>query len=122
MYHYSASGKLQLVLISITILNQNQMADLQREKDERTEKTPSSETTQSTPQGNLRKDDDSKADEKNRGTADSGMGKQDSNIGKSSGNAGSSSSNAGSSQRTGTSQTPGRDAEKNKGDQSGMKR
>jgi hypothetical protein len=89
------------------------MADLQREKDERVEKTPSSEATQ----GNLRKDDDSKVEEKNRGTANSGMGKQDSNIGKgSTGNVGSSSGNLGSSQRSdrGTSQTPGRDAGANK--------
>jgi hypothetical protein len=100
------------------------MADLQRERDERVEKTPSSEATQSTPQGNLNKDDDLKKDDKNRGTADKGMGKQDSNLGRgSSGSVGSSSSNAGNSQRTGTSQTPGRDRDANKSiNQPGMKR
>ena len=93
------------------------MADLQREKDERIEKNPTSEANQ----GNLKKDDDSKKDEKNRDTGS--MGRQDSNIGKGSTSTGSS-GNLGSSQseNKGTSQTPGRDADKDKGGQSGMKR
>jgi hypothetical protein len=103
------------------------MTDLQREKDERVEKTPTSEKSQESPQGNLRRDEDSKVEEKNRGTANSDRDKKDSNIGRgstsnvgSSGNLGSQTPNRGS---TGTSQTPGRDSGANKGiDQPGMKR
>jgi hypothetical protein len=106
-------------------LNQNQMTDLQREKserDERAKKTPVSEETQRQPQANLRRDDDSKTEEKNRGTANSDMGKKDSNVGRSStsGNLGSQTPNRSS---TGTSQTPGKDSGANKGiNQPGMKR
>jgi len=93
------------------------MADIQKERDERTEKTPTSQANQ----GDLRKDDASKKDE-NRG-AGTPTGKQDSNLGRSSsGNMG---SQSGSAANRGTSQTPGRDvgADKDKGgNQSGMKR
>jgi hypothetical protein len=103
------------------------MKDLQREKDERVEKTPTSEKTQESPQGNLRRDNDSKVEEKNRGTANSDTGKKDSNLGRgsssnvgSSGSLGSQTPNRGSS---GTSQAPGRDSGANKGiNQPGMKR
>jgi hypothetical protein len=101
------------------------MADLQKDdrRDERAEKTPSSESTQRTPQDtNLRKDDASKKED-DRGAANTGMGRQDSNAGRSSGNVSSGSGNAGSQTpnrgSSGTGQNSGRDADKDKG---GMKR
>ena len=99
------------------------MADLQKERDERAEKTPSSESTQRTPQDtNLRKDDVSKKDEKDRGTANTGTGKQDSNVGRSSGTGSSTIGSSHGSDR-GTSQAPGKDSGANKGsNQPGMKR
>jgi hypothetical protein len=94
------------------------MADLQREKDERVEKTPTEEKSQESPQGNLRRDDDSKVEEKNRGTANSDMGKKDSDLGRGSSSNVGSGSNLGSQTpgrtTTGTSQTPGRDVNKDK--------
>jgi hypothetical protein len=97
------------------------MKDLQREKDERVEKT------QESPQGNLRRDDDSKVEEKNRGTANSDTGKKDSNLGRGStsnvGSGGSLGSQAPNRSSTGTSQAPGRDSGADKGiNQPGMKR
>jgi hypothetical protein len=83
------------------------MADIQREKDERIEKNPSSAD-----KGNLRKDDDSKVEEKNRGTANSG--RQDSNIGRGSSGSvgGSQSGNLGDGK---TGQGAGRDQGADKG-------